>query len=309
MAQNLFRFRQILPASLSLTSLKRLSSSSSQDLFVRSSVPISRLYDAPNIYEEVLSQLSSSGKRPPFVEKDLVVTEFHVGGEKATASLLGQLNLGQSSCVLDVGCGLGGASRFASRHYGCEVLGVDLTSSFVKAGNQFTELLGGDLSKVDLRCGSALELSAATGSVESFDCAFMLHVGMNIENKDRLFQSVASQLKSGGLFGIYDQMLMSKDGIQKSSVNYPVPWADTEDQSAITSLDVYKYYLEENGFAILAERNRRDFALAFFEKAFKKSNAVGFHLIMNEYPKKMKNLHQCIQSGIVAPVEIIAQKK
>jgi cyclopropane fatty-acyl-phospholipid synthase-like methyltransferase len=42
------------------------------------------------------------------------VDEFHVGGRLATEHLLTQLNFTQSSDLLDVGCGLGGAARYVA---------------------------------------------------------------------------------------------------------------------------------------------------------------------------------------------------
>ncbi|AGH44050.1 hypothetical protein [Paraglaciecola psychrophila] len=39
------------------------------------------------------------------------VDELHVGGRLATEHLLKQLNFTKSSDLLDVGCGLGGATR------------------------------------------------------------------------------------------------------------------------------------------------------------------------------------------------------
>ena len=50
-----------------------------------------------------------------------VVEEFHIGGRVATESFLDQMQIGPDDHVLDVGCGLGGASRFVAERYGARV--------------------------------------------------------------------------------------------------------------------------------------------------------------------------------------------
>ena len=49
--------------------------------------------------------------------------EFHIGGRQASRHFLDQLGLASDKHVLDVGCGLGGAARFAASHYRCRVDG------------------------------------------------------------------------------------------------------------------------------------------------------------------------------------------
>jgi ubiquinone/menaquinone biosynthesis C-methylase UbiE len=48
----------------------------------------------------------------------------------------------------------------------------------------------------------------------------MMHVGMNIEDKDGLFAEIYRVLRPGAAFGVYDVM-RQKDG----GLAYPVPWA------------------------------------------------------------------------------------
>ncbi len=68
-------------------------------------------------------------------------------------------------------------------------------------------------------------------------------------------------------------------------------------------------------FAITTERNRRDFALEFFEK-LKTSTAagsgpapLGLHILMGDTtPRKIANMVANIASGTIAPVEIVARK-
>ncbi len=138
----------------------------------------------------------------------------------------------------------------------------------------------------------------------------MVHVGMNIENKIKLFKDVFRVLTPNAVFGVYDVMKSNKDELE-----YPVPWATTVNESKLASPEVYKEVLSEAGFSIVSLRNRRDSALAFFEQLQKKSSAangfppIGLHILMGDTAMvKVKNMIQNISTGCIAPVEIIAKK-
>jgi ubiquinone/menaquinone biosynthesis C-methylase UbiE len=81
--------------------------------------------------------------------------------------------------VLDVGCGLGGAARFVASRYGCHVTGIDLTPEFIETAKVICGWVNLD-SHISLHQGSALAMPFAD---RAFDRAYMLHVGMNIDDK------------------------------------------------------------------------------------------------------------------------------
>ena len=98
-------------------------------------------------------------------------------------------------------------------------------------------------------------------------------------------------------------------------LEYPVPWAETPETSAVHSVDDYKVALRAADFDVIGERSRRDFALEFFAKlkagtAGASSPApLGLHILMGDTaPRKIANMVANIASGIVAPVEIVARK-
>ena len=88
--------------------------------------------------------------------------------------------------VLDIGCGLGGASRYFAQEHGCRVTGVDLTDEYVRVAAMLSQRVGLEDRVSYLRC-SALRLPFGAAS---FDGAYMLHVGMNIRDKAALFAEV-----------------------------------------------------------------------------------------------------------------------
>src|SRR4029434_8958293 len=82
----------------------------------------------------------------------------------------------------------------AARH-GCRVTVLDLTESYVRAGEVLTERL--HLSdRVDHRVGDALALPFPAGA---FDMVWTQNSGMNIPDKERLYAGFHRVLRPGGV--------------------------------------------------------------------------------------------------------------
>jgi ubiquinone/menaquinone biosynthesis C-methylase UbiE len=235
------------------------------------------------------------------------VDEFHIGGRKATKELLAQLEISAADSLIDIGCGLGGAARLVATQYKCRVTGFDLTRDFVDAGNTLCEWVGVE-DRVSLCHASALSIPAAEGS---YSCGYMLHVGMNIPDKTKLFAEAARVMRPGARFGVYDVM-RTADG----ELGYPLPWATGPESNALAWREDYLTALQAAGFEILAERNRRDVALAYFAAQQKKTNApqkpepLGLHILLGERrPAQVRNMMEGVSAGLIAPVELIARRR
>ena len=269
---------------------------------------VSAHYGCAGLLVAIREGVARLGKTPAtvMVEDLAPVDEFHIGGRQASEDFLGQLGLTPDQRVLDVGCGLGGTARFAATRYGCHITGIDLTEAYVTTGQVMCDWVGlGD--RVSLRRGSALAMSF---EADTFDGAYMLHVGMNIDDKHQLCAEVHRVLRPGACFGIYDVM---RTGV--GELAYPVPWAATPETSALHSLDDYRVALRAADFTISAERNRRDFALEFFAKLKASTTGasgpapLGLHILMGDTaPRKIANMVANIASGTLAPVEIVARR-
>jgi ubiquinone/menaquinone biosynthesis C-methylase UbiE len=141
----------------------------------------------------ILGALAASGKdlERLTIEDLAPIDEFHVRGREATAELAAGLMLAPGMAVLDVGCGIGGASRYLAAAHGCRVTGVDLTAAYCRAAAVLTERVGlGD--RVEFRQGDALAMPFADAA---FDAASTQHAAMNIEDKAGLYREVRRVLK------------------------------------------------------------------------------------------------------------------
>jgi SAM-dependent methyltransferase len=265
-------------------------------------------YSHGTLIATIEAALAASGIDPDAVTvADLApVDEFHIGGRAATVDLAGKLALAPSDRALDVGSGLGGASRFFADEFGCAVTGIDLTAEYVATARTLSERVGlGERNTFEHASALAMPFGDA-----SFDAAYMLHVGMNIAAKTELFTETARVLVPGGRLGIYDVM-RTGDG----EIVYPVPWAETGETSFVASPEDYRAALESASLDLQEEQNRRDWALEFFRTLRAKAAGadgpppLGIHILMGERAgKKVANMLRCVTAGIIAPVQIIARK-
>ena len=245
-------------------------------------------YTGGSLLEIIEAGISKLNKTPTNISAEDLgpVDEFHTGGRVATKALLDQLSLAPDSHVLDVGCGLGGSSRFAATTYGCRTSGIDLTAEYIETGRALNQWVGLE-KQINLEVASA---TALPFEARSFDHAFMLHVGMNIADKSAVMENVYKVLKPGGSFAVYDMMRTGDADLQ-----LPVPWASDPLANAIAAPQVYRDAFLQAGFELIAERDRKDFAEEFFAKV-KAQNAdrggppaLGIHLLMgSDAPTKGK---------------------
>lgn len=234
------------------------------------------------------------------------VDEFHIGGRQATTDFAAELEIEPGLHLLDIGSGLGGASRYFARERRCRVTAIDLTQEYVRAAEALAKRVGLE-NQVSYQHGSALALPFAP---RSFDGAYMLHVGMNIQDKARLFAEVQRVLKPGGIFGIYDVMRESGEG----DLSFPVPWASSPDTSFVESAITYRCLLESAGFEVQKERSRREFAVEFFRQMRARATEgggpppLGLHILMGtSAPQKVANMIDNLERGLIAPTEIISR--
>lgn len=270
---------------------------------------VSQHYARRDLEQAVLDALAATGKDLEcLAPSDLSpVDEFHTAGRQATMDFAAQMAFPAGSRLLDIGCGIGGAARFFAEQGDCHVTGIDLTDDYIRTAEALARRVR-LADRVTFQQASALALPFEP---ETFDGAYMMHVGMNIEDKAALFAGVRRVLKSGALFGIFDIMRTGE-----GDISFPVPWSTVAATSFVASPTDYRHALELAGFEIVSERNRRELAREFFLKAAARAAEtggpppLGIHLLMqNDVRAKIANVSSGIENGVIAPVEMIARAR
>lgn len=251
-------------------------------------------YAMRGLLERILAQVQANGGDPQALRpEDLGPHEsLHVGGAQATADLVAQLDLAPGMRVIDIGCGIGGPARQIAQRYGVTVEGVDVTPDFVAVADELSRRAG--VAGVRFVEASALALPFAAGS---FDRALLIHVGMNIADKARLFAEAARVLRPGAGFAVYEEMRVGPGPLP-----FPMPWAGGPDISFVETPDTYVDLAQAAGFLAIARRDRRPFGLAAIEEQIRRGQTGGMP------PERRANLLAAMRDGIIAPVELILRK-
>ncbi|WP_050603626.1 methyltransferase domain-containing protein [Ruegeria sp. 6PALISEP08] len=269
---------------------------------------VAQHYTTGALTERVRAALEASGIDPDAATvADLKAgDEFHTGGVLATDNLFGQLSPTHATRILDVGCGIGGTSRYIVDRYDSTVTGIDLTPEFVETATALSDLVGHS-EKASFHVGSALDMPVPDAG---FDLAVMMHVGMNIEDKTGLFAEVSRTLATGGTFALFDVM----GGDMDEPLAFPLPWSTVPETSFVHAPDVYKNAAAAAGLELETESDRTEFAIQFFEDVFAKiaesgPAPLGIHLMMGETaPEKFQNYVTNLKAGRIRPTEMIFKK-
>jgi len=273
--------------------------------------PVVAHYTRGDLARRILDRLSAAGKDlDALTLKDLApVDEFHVRGRLATAELAELARIGAEESVLDVGCGIGGPSRFLAATRGCRVSGIDLTAEYCEVAAMLAARTG-LAERVVYRQGDALALPFAEAS---FDVVWTQHVQMNIPDKPQFYGEMFRVLRPGGRLAFYD-ILEGPGG----PVHFPVPWARTPDISSLIAPETLRALLQETGFAIAEWRDVTAPAVAWFQESRAKAAAdaagegpplIGLHILVGEAWRELAaNMLRNVEEQRVVLVQAVAHK-
>jgi ubiquinone/menaquinone biosynthesis C-methylase UbiE len=260
----------------------------------RSAQAVADHYKRRALGDVIVAALTAAGKDVEHLTPDDLapVDEFHSGGRNATMRLAQLAQINGSERVLDVGCGIGGPSRYLASRFGCRVTGVDLTADFVALAGMLAQRTR--LSdKVTYRQGDALDMPFADAS---FDLVWSQNAAMNIADRDRLYTEMRRVLTRSGRLAL--QEIAAGPGGEPF---YPTPWASDKSISFLVTPQATRTALERIGFRAVAWQDTTEEALQqqmARTKALEKGSLppLGLHIVIGEaFPTVTKNMLRNLQ--------------
>lgn len=211
--------------------------------------PIARHYqadeDETQLWHTLCQALESADISPNALTHDLLapVDQLHTGGRKASEALLSQAKLNPNSQILEIGAGLGGASRMLADQLQAHVTAVDITPSFTFACQQINQQLG--YNSIQSLCADACDLDQIETNTQ--DAVWSQHTIMNIPDKASVLNTLHRILRPGGKLLLHEIIA----GENPEPLSLPVPWASEAGQSHLPDRQAFQQMLEQQGFRTL----------------------------------------------------------
>ncbi|WP_448566687.1 methyltransferase domain-containing protein [Thalassotalea ganghwensis] len=258
-------------------------------------------YRHGDLLSSILNDLASIGKTQDDITYEELgfLDEFHLGGPQASERLLLNSNLAKDGFILDVGCGLAGTCRRLALANHQAVIGLDLSLEYCQVGSHINGWFNLD-KVVSVINGSATQIPVQNHSISG---AIMLHVGMNIEDKNALFKELKRALKPSSKLAIYD-LVTGKDTLP----TLPLPFASTAQECHLATIEHYIAVLESAGFNNIKAINRKPEVIEYLAslKRIQTSILSVKSLLKKDSSIKMKNLLESINENTILPYEIYA---
>ena len=264
-------------------------------------------YTRSSLGDTILSALREAGKDLEHLTPDDLapVDEFHSGQRNATVRLAQLARVSGAEDVLDVGCGIGGPSRFLAKAFGCRVTGLDLTAEFVEVANMLARRTG-LAGKVTYRQGDALDLPFPDAS---FDLVWSQNAAMNIADRDRLYAEMRRVLRPAGRLAIQD--VAAGPG---GEPYYPTPWASDKSISFLFAPEVTREKLERAGFRVVAWHDPTRESL---EQALARAKALetgslpplGLHILIGpNFPAVSRNMVRNLEEARITLINAVLER-
>jgi MPBQ/MSBQ methyltransferase len=264
-------------------------------------------YDGPDIVGKLLKALREAGLDPDALDIDDLapLDEFHALGRAATLALAELAQPQADELILDVGAGIGGPARFLAARYGARVTALDATPRFCEAAAVLTR--GAGLAeRVQVVCGNALALPFAEAT---FDLVWTQAIAQNIADKQRFVAELARVVRPGGRVALFE-VLAGPGG----TLEFPVPWADRDEQSQLVT-SVQLHDLLDSGSLEIVSWKEGPAAVEAIATAAKAvaippaDHPLGLHILMPNFEARMAGLARNVAQQKIVLVQVLATRR
>jgi hypothetical protein len=213
-------------------------------------------YGRGGLMDRIVAALQEAGIDPekPRYQDLFPFDQLHSVGIVATRDHAERAGLRPGMQVLDLGCGVGGSSRYLAAERQCRVTGIDLTAEFIEVARELTRRCG-LAARIAFREADALSLPFPD---ESFDHVWCHNVTMNIPDKKGLAAEVARVLKRGACFSCVE-VAQGPAG----APSFPVPWAMDASTSFLATPEEMRAAIEAAGLRIVQQLDITPSTLAY----------------------------------------------
>jgi SAM-dependent methyltransferase len=268
---------------------------------------IERHYGRGHVLARVIAALNESDINPAHLGyEDLwPYDQLHSRGIAATREHAERADIRTGMRVLDLGCGIGGSSRYLAGALGCRVIGVDLTPEYIDVARELTHRCG-LTDRIEYYVGDALALPVASAA---FDRVFSHNVTMNIADKVALAHEVARVLVHDGKFSCLE---LARGPV--GEVTFPVPWASEQTASFLVQPSDMRAALEAGGLRVLEELDLTEASKAAAKAASERNRrgeppAQRNDVVMgDDFLERTRNSSRGVMEGALLDVLFIAQK-
>jgi len=235
-------------------------------------------YAATDLWRVIENALLAAGKDPRNLTSADTASfdHFHTGGIDASLDLLELALTTEPHDVLDLGAGVGGASRFLAEHTKASIVSLDFEREFCAVNARLTSLLGYS-GRIRVLVGDATEIPFRSAS---FDWVWMQQAAMNIADKARLHAELVRVLRPGGCF-VFQEILAGSD---PGPLQLPTAWAAVQADSHLEPPEEMRARLHGLGLDEVAFEDVTDRLLPGLRARFEAARAdgaptLGVHLL------------------------------
>ena len=229
--------------------------------------------------------------------------QSHAGGINSTRMLASLAGIEPHSCVVDVGCGIGGAARFLHTEFSCRVLGFDLALTRLRTAIELTRLVSGKEGETKQMHFLAAQADSLPLPFHFADVVWTQHLLMNLPDLPAFLRESARVLKPSGRLAAHEWFLDQQH--HPGKLRLPVPWASNPSLNHAGSSDEFLQMLRDHNFIPKVE----DVTAAMKDALRKNVQVLTSLKSASERITALENLLQAADEGTFSCLMITARKK